>query len=157
MKRLLLSVVALLAGCARSEDPSAAAPDSNQIERLASPKEEEPDFEASARLEPLRIDDVANLLVVPRCTFNRNEELLISGSRAEVVARIGGQVRHLPAAGPVGPTGGFFEDRELSISVGRTADGEGAEREVGDAPARAATTNRTTNVQSEAGGVWSCQ
>jgi hypothetical protein len=56
----------------------------------------------------------------------------------------------------MGPTGGFFEDRHVSISVGRTGEvpvGEGA---AGSWPGRIIITNRRTNVDMRLDGAWRC-
>ena len=46
--------------------------------------------------------------------------MLLAATPSDAIARIGGQLLHFAHAAPVGPSGGFFEDRQTSISVGRT-------------------------------------
>jgi hypothetical protein len=56
----------------------------------------------------------------------------------------------------VGPTGGFFEDRRVSISVGRTGEVAPAAGAAGPWRARITVTNRRANAQVELDGVWRC-
>ena len=63
---------------------------------------------------------------------------------------------HFDQSSPAGPTGGYFTDRQLSISIGRTDEidpgGTGDDRW----PARLTATNRRTRAQVELTGTWRC-
>jgi hypothetical protein len=129
----------------------------NQIERLATLKAEITDPQAPARLQPLVLADLASAgIAEPACDFTRDGRMLLAVSAADAVARVAGTLHHFAHASPAGPTGGFFEDRQISVSVGRTgeiAPGEGA---AGSWPGRITVTNRRAEAQIELDGVWRC-
>ncbi|HKR25293.1 MAG TPA: hypothetical protein VJS15_08550, partial [Allosphingosinicella sp.] len=72
----------------------------------------------------------------------------------DAIARIEGRLLHFTHSSPIGPTGGFFEDRQLSISIGRV--GEAPLEGVDSWPARITVTNRRGEARSELSGVWRC-
>ena len=157
--RTLGFALLLLAGCGGSgvvgDDEGVTT---NQIERLSTPGEPVVDRQASARLQPIGLDDLDRAgLPDPACDFSRNGRMLLAAASNDAVAKIGGTIIHLTHSGPVGPSGGFFEDRQLSISVGRTeaAAGEAVGATAGW-PARIAVTNRRTRAQTEMQGIWRC-
>ncbi len=160
MRTLGLALLMLAgAGCGDSglvgEDGGVTA---NQIERLSTPGEEVVDPQATARLQPIGLDDLDQAgLRDPACDFSRNGRMLLAVTSDDAVAKIGGAILHLTHSGPVGPSGGFFEDRQLSISVGRTdaaaADAVGA---AAGWPARITATNRRTEAQIDLEGIWRC-
>jgi hypothetical protein len=129
----------------------------NQIERLSTPEVENPDPQAAARPQPLRRADLDRAgLAAPACAFGRNGRMLLAISPGDAIARVAGTLHHLTHSSPAGPTGGFFEDRQISISVGRTGAvpvGQGA---AGTWPARITVTNRRAEAQVELDGVWRC-
>ena len=158
MKPVLLLSLLLLSGCGDQEEGEGAPPaDINQIERLSTPDQEEVDPLATARLQPLSAEDIAQAgLTANGCNFRSGASLLLATGDSDSIARIGGRVVHLVQSSPVGPSGGFFEDRGLSISIGRTEAGAAAMEGVATA-ARATVTNRRTEAQTELTGIWSCR
>jgi hypothetical protein len=72
------------------------------------------------------------------------------------MARVAGTLHHFAHASPAGPTGGFFEDRQVSISVGRTGAIVPGEELRGSWPGRITVTNRRAHAQVELDGVWRC-
>ena len=158
MKRALPILLLLLSACGGDgEEARGAPPDTNQIERLATPEEVEEDPQASARLQPLTPEDVAQAgLSASGCSFRSGSSLLVATGGSDSIARVGGQLVHLIQSSPVGPSGGFFEDRGLSISIGRTEAVAAADERLAS-PARATITNRRTQAQVELNGVWSCR
>ena len=58
------------------------------------------------------------------------------------------QTLHFTHSAPVGPSGGFFEDRQVSISVGRTDPPKRRRGDVIGWPARITVTNRRTGARS---------
>ena len=158
MKPVLLLSLLLLSGCGEEEKGEGAPPaDINQIERLSTPEDEEQDPQATARLQPLTAEDIAQAgLTVHGCSFRSGAALLVATGDSDSIARIGGRVVHLVQSSPVGPSGGFFEDRGLSISIGRT-DAEAAGTAGVASAARATVTNRRTEAQTRLTGIWSCR
>lgn len=150
-------LTALLAGCG-GQAPDNAVVTANQIERLSTPKLEKADPSATARLEPLSAADLElEGLRGARCGFtDDSRRLLLAANASDAIVRIQGELRHLAHSAPFGPTGGFFEDRQLSVSVGRTSESATAAEEASSWPARITVTNRRTEVQHEMQGFWTC-
>ena len=157
MRPVGLAAIALLAGCGSPGEPSNGVADTNQIERLSTPKEEKPDPQASVRLQTLGADDVQREgLSGPGCWFDRDGEMLLAAFGSDSLIRIGGELRHMIHSAPVGPTGGFFEDRRLSVSVGRDNESGTVAGGATSWPARATVTNRRTQAQLKLRGTWTC-
>ena len=152
-----IALLATLVGCNPAGEPSNGTADANQIQRLARPKVEKQDPRATARLQPLTQEDLEHEgLVGAGCLFRRDGQLLLAAIGSDALVRIAGQRRHLVQSAPVDPSGGFFEDRQLSISVGRT-DENGAPGDGGTIwPARLKVTNRRTEAEVELQGFWTC-
>ena len=146
--RIAAAIALLLpAACGEGDGAGNRAPSENQIARLSTPKVEQVDRQAPARLQPLAPGDLAQAgLADPVCDFSRDGRMLFAVSAADAIARVGGTLLHFAHSGSMGPTGGFFEDRQVSVSVGR----------VGEAPARITVTNRRADAQTELEGVWRC-
>jgi hypothetical protein len=154
MRAAAAALALLLAGCGQgSPAGNGAGPGENEIRRLSTPEVEVADPQAAARPQPLRVADVA-AMPAPGCAFGREGRMLLAASAGGAVARVDGRLLHLTHAAPMGPSGGFFEDRQISISVGRIGDITAhAERW----PARMTITNRRAEAQIEYDGVWRCR
>jgi hypothetical protein len=150
-----LAIALLLASCGqRGEAPRGGASE-NQIKQLSTPEKEEIDPHAAARIAPLAPEDLA-ALGPSSCDFSRGGHVLLAATPSDAVARVAGRLRHFTHSSPMGPTGGFFEDRQVSISIGRTGEvptGEGAE---GSWPGRIIITNRRANADMRLDGAWRC-
>ena len=149
--------VFILAGCGADAVGEGEA-STNQIERLSSPVPEPvTDPNASARLQPIDSGDVTHEgLGGPGCGFSSGGNMLLAATAVDAIARIGGALRHFTHSAPVGPSGGFFEDRQMSISVGRTDAAAAAPDAAAGWPARITITNRRTGAQVEMDGIWRC-
>jgi len=152
-----LLTVLLAAACGSAGDgTSGNAADTNQIERLATPRVEKADPKASVRLQAIEEADIATEgMSAAGCRFIRDGRMLLASAGSDALIRIAGKLRHLIHSAPVGSTGGFFEDRQLSVSVGRDRDvpiSDGTP----SGPARITITNRRTEAQIELRGVWTC-
>ena len=151
-----LLALLLLAGCGETGSGNGAAT-ANQIERLSTPAVENRDPRASARLQPITLADLDREgLAGPGCDFSSEGRMLLAAVGSNAIVRIEGEIRHLLHSAPVGPTGGFFEDRQLSVSVGRTAESGTTAGEADSWPARVTVTNRRTEMQQELNGLWTC-
>jgi hypothetical protein len=157
--RAVLALSLLLAGCGERAGVGNRGPSENQIERLSTPKAEEVvDRQAAARPQPLALADLEQAgLAVPACEFGRDGRRLFAVSANDAIARIGGVVRHFAHASPAGPTGGFFEDRQVSVSVGRVGAVPAGQTAAGAWPARITVTNRRADAQIELEGIWRCR
>jgi hypothetical protein len=95
----------------------------NSIEAVHELKTEEEKAAARSRLGVL---DEAELGLEyrrnPSCRLKRGNLLLLVARQRGAIARIDGALRPLGIAGPVGPSGGFFEAPGITVSVGRRAE-----------------------------------
>jgi len=143
----------LLAGCGEgSAVNNGEGPSEDEIRRLSTPEVEVIDPQRPVRPQPLKIADLAPM-PAPVCAFGRGGKMLLAANAGEAIARIRGRLRHLAQRAPLGPSGGFFADGRISISVGRVG---GASGDIGAWPARITITNRRAGAQMEIEGVWRC-
>jgi len=145
----------LLAGCGGGPDGGNAEITTNQLERLATARAEPVvDRQRAARPQPLlRADLEGAAMARPACDFSKTGHMLLAVTADDAIARIDGRLYHFNHSSPAGPTGGYFEDRQLSISIGRVADTTGR---TGRWTARMTSTNRRANAQVEIVGTWRC-
>jgi len=156
MKVVPLLALLVVAGCGSSGGEAEGSANTSQIERLSTPKVKQPDPRATAQLQPVTAEDLLQEgLVGAGCTFRRDGAMLLASVGSDALVRHAGELRHLIHSAPVGATGGFFEDRHLSVSIGRTSEA-GAAGEASGWPARITITNRRTEAQVELRGVWTC-
>jgi hypothetical protein len=154
MRPVAAAFALLLAACGQgSPAGNDAGPSENEIRRLSTPEIEVADPQAAARPQPLKVGDLA-AMPAPACAFGREGRMLLAATAGEAIARVNGRLLHLTHAAPMGPTGGFFEDRQISISVGRVGETMAG---AGRWPARMTVTNRRAEAQLEYGGVWRCR
>ena len=153
-----LALCLLLAGCGQREVPvSNGGANEAEIQRLSTPKEVVVDSQAAARMRPLSLADLDQAgMQTPLCDFSRDGRMLLAVSTADALAHVGGTLRHFAHSSPAGPTGGFFEDRQVSISVGRVGEIAPGEGPPGSWPGRITVTNRRARAQIELDGVWHC-
>lgn len=134
----------LAAGCGDTGGNDAPAVD--EIERLSTPENVAENVVEPARLDPLGNASLSAMgAMAARCRFEGPVGTLLVAGGDSGVAMVDGAPRQLVATAPAAPTGGFFEDRQISISVGRTAAGD-----------RLTLTNRRTQAQAEITGRWMC-
>lgn len=145
----ILSWIVLAAGCGQ-EKPLPEGPDLDEIQRLSTPSDNSPPPGWSVRLEPLEATPGET------CRFGAGEHILLASDGVGARARMRGEERRLTLSGPIGPTGGFFEDRQISISVGRVAS-TGASVQGPAQQARLTITNRRTGEEGRIGGIWTCE
>ena len=156
MRLLAAVLLALVTSCGGGDDETGQAT-TNQIERLSTPKEVRRDPQASARLQPLTTADLErDSMTGAGCNFSRDGRMFLAAVDSNAIVRVGGEIRHLIQSAQVGPSGGFFEDRHLSVSVGRTDEALDMPEEAKSWPARITVTNRRTEVQRRQRGVWTC-
>jgi hypothetical protein len=153
MRAAAAFALVLLAGCG-DEGPvgNGKGPSEDEIRRLSTPEVEVIDPQRPVRPQPLKVADLAPM-PAPVCAFGRGGKMLLAASEREAIARIRGRLRHLAHRAPLGPSGGFFADGRISISVGRLG---GTSGDTGAWPARITITNRRAGAQMEIEGVWRC-
>ena len=146
MRRALLLCAVLLGACDRnSPGVDDDKVNTQMLERVAVQRNETVDIGASARLEPLPASEVPAQGAA--CAFFRGGRVLVIAVGNGARARIAGTARTFRAAGPIGPAGGFWRDRELAISIGAES----------GQPTRARVTNRLTEAQEDQLGQWQCR
>jgi hypothetical protein len=152
----IAALALMLAGCGGPDDVGDnAVVSANQIERLSTPKVENVDLQGSVRLVPLGLPDLDEAgMPDPACDFTRGGQMLLAATSGDAIARIEGRLFHFTLSSPMGPSGGFFEDRQVSISIGRV--GEAPLEGEDGWPARLTVTNRRTEARAELSGVWRC-
>jgi len=153
--RASAALILLLAGCGGErvvgENRGVTA---NQIARLSTPEVEIADPQAVVRPQPLKVADFGGAqMPAPDCAFGRNGRMLLAATAGDAIARVNGRLLHFTHSAPMGPSGGFFEDRQVSISVGGTS---ATAADAGRWPARITVTNRRADAQIELEGVWRC-
>jgi hypothetical protein len=153
--RAALAIAMLLAGCGQGGETVRGGASENQIKQLSTPEKEVVDPHAAARIAPLAAEDLA-ALGPSSCDFSRGGHILLAATPADAIARVAGQLRHFTHSSPMGPTGGFFEDRQISISVGRTGAPVPGEEAAGRWPGRIIITNRRANADMRLDGAWRC-
>ena len=157
MRAAAALALALLAGCGSGGGDAEGSADTNQIERVSTPKVEKPDPGATAQLQPVTTGDLEREgMLGAGCAFTREGRILIASVGSDALVRHAGELRHLIHSAPVGATGGFFEDRQLSISVGRIGEIDTVDANAGHWAARITITNRRANARVEQNGVWRC-
>jgi hypothetical protein len=147
----------LVAGCGGEAPIANGTANETQIQRLSTPKQVVVDTQAAARLQPLVLADLDLAgMTSPSCDFSRNGQMLLAVSPSDAIARVANTLRHFAHASPAGPTGGFLEDRQVSISVGRIGEVIPGQSEAGSWPGRITVTNRRARAQIELDGIWRC-
>ena len=150
--RAVLALALLAAGCGEAPQP----PSEDQLANLSSPAEPPPaDPRDAIRLAPLSRSDVA-AFGPGSCRFAAGGRVLVAADQQDSIARVGGRLLHFAQSSPVGPTGGFFEDRQISLSIGRVQSAEGPVATAAGWPALLTVTNRRDDVQIELSGYWRC-
>ena len=126
--RAALALLCLAAAACGKADDNEAAPQlppdqlANTIETLheARPAEE-------PQGTPQRMGFLADSEVPPEyrtgkaCRLEQKGRLALIAAAPGALARIDGKLVRLPTAGPVGPSGGYWEAPGLTISIGRRA------------------------------------
>lgn len=143
MRPALGAVLLGLAGCGGG-DPQV---NSAQLNRIAFQRNELVDVGLTARLQPLGAFAAPADYRGPVCRFSRGADTLVVAFGNAAAARIDGRLRGFRAEAMVGPTGGFYRDEELALSIGVAP----------NAPARARVTNRLTEAREDAEGSWVCE
>jgi hypothetical protein len=155
--RPALVLCLLAAGCGHDVPVSNGSANAAEIQRLSTPKQVVVDSQAEARPQPLTAEDLARAgMVGPPCDFSRGRQMLLAVTAGDAIATVAGTFHHFAHASPAGPTGGFFEDRQVSISVGRIGAIMPGEGTAGSWPGRITVTDRRAHAQLELDGIWRC-
>ena len=153
---LLTLTTALVAACGPRGNAPAQGVAANDIARLATPEKEEHDPMASARPQNITSEELGRAaLLGSGCRFSHEDSLLLAEAGADAIVKIEGSIRHLRPTAPLTGSGGFFEDGEIAVSIGR--EHEAVENGgVGSWPAQMGVTNRRTHARVREQGIWTC-
>ena len=102
------------------------------------------------RLGALRPEDSRTLGARPACRLTRGADTLVLAGGGNAVARVDGQLRRIPQAGPVEASGAFFRDPAISISVGAP------DPRLGPGPAGVTLSGAGDDPPQKIDAVWSC-
>jgi hypothetical protein len=121
-----LAIALLAASCGSGEDPNGSAGDVSEAELAArienvafAPTPEEAEKAAPRRLGLLEEATLPDEFRTGRsCRLTEGANLILVAAAFGAVANIDGRSARLAHAGPVGPSGGFFEAPDISVSIG---------------------------------------
>ena len=130
MRTTVLAASLLLTACGAESQSEDAGLSSNQLADLAVLDEGEPGTKEAPLIIPLQPLSLGEIQEGIRpgagCDLNQGESILMVASLdGNGLAKAGDALVRLTSDGPTGPTGGYFSGPGLSISVGRTGDGDG--------------------------------
>jgi hypothetical protein len=138
----------LLAGCHRRA-PEEATPSPVALEKAMRGNVAE-GKRPPLRLGALRPEDGRALGARAGCRLTRGADTLVLAGGGNAVARVDGQLRRIPQAGPVDASGAFFRDPAISISVGAP------DPRLGSGPAGVTVSGAGNDPPQKIDGVWSC-
>ncbi|HEX8413734.1 MAG TPA: hypothetical protein VF637_07585, partial [Sphingomicrobium sp.] len=116
----------------------------NQLEKLASGKQNAPAPPQAIHLESIGPSDVAaELEPGAGCDLRQGDRVMLVAVGSDSIVRVNGDIVHLAPSGPVGPSGAFFGTPALGVSIGRTSEAGTTVEETTNWPARVVVTDRT--------------
>jgi len=143
------ALLLLLPGCRRQAQDADASPSPVALEKAMRGNL------AEGKPPPLRIaallpEDGRALGARATCRLSRGADTYVLAGGGAAVARVDGQVRRLPQAGPTDGTGAFFRDPVISISIGAP------DPRLGTGSAGVTLSGAGTDPPQKTEGVWSC-
>ena len=115
MRAAIALTLVMLAGGCDGDRPSA---NGAQLNRIAFQQNQMADIGRTARLQPLGEFAPPADYRGPVCRFTRGTDTLVVAFGNTAAARVDGALRTLRAQAPIGPSGGFYRDNELALSIG---------------------------------------
>ena len=110
---------------------------------------------ATIGLEALEPGDLTAANLRPICMLRVGGEPVLAAEQYRALVNRRGRRIELRVEGPVGATGGFFQNEAVSISVGRPYD-RAEPDQVATGPARARLNDRRRGTSTEVDAEWSC-
>ena len=110
---------------------------------------------ATIGLEPLEPGDLVAANLRPICMLRGGGLPVLAVEQYRALINRHGRRVELRVEGPVGATGGFFQNDAISISVGRPYDRTEPDQ-VATGPARARLNDRQRSTSNEGDADWSC-
>ncbi len=106
-------------------------------------------------LETLEPGDLVAANLRPICMLRIGGQPVLAAEQYRALVNRRGRRIELRVEGPVGATGGFFQNDAISVSVGRPYD-RSAPDQVAAGPARARLNDRPQGTSNEVDADWSC-
>ncbi|HEY0326310.1 MAG TPA: hypothetical protein VGC46_10110 [Allosphingosinicella sp.] len=151
-----LGAVLMLAACGPSEQDRGLSEEEINALGLGSNKSAEVlPTPATIGLDTLAADDLTAANVRPICMLRIGGEPVLAAEQYRAIVSRHGRRIELRVEGPVGGTGGFFQNDAISISVGRPYD-RTEPNQVATGPARARLNDRQRGTSNEVDADWSC-
>jgi len=110
---------------------------------------------ATVGLEAIEPGDLTAANLRPICMLRVGGEPVLAAEQYRALVHRRGRAIELRVEGPVGATGGFFQNEAISVSVGRPYD-RTAPDQVAAGPARARLNDRQRGTSNEGDADWSC-
>ncbi len=146
----------ILAACGPSQqDRGLTEEEINALGLGANKSEAAAPTPATIGLEPIEPGDLVAANLRPICMLRVGGEPVLAAEQYRALVHRRGRAIELRVEGPVGATGGFFQNDAISISVGRPYD-RTAPNQVATGPARARLNDRRRGTSSEVDADWSC-
>ena len=153
------TVAALFAaGCQYEPEFKDSGLSGNQLEKLASGKQDQPAPPQAIDLEKIGLSDIAaELEPGAGCDLRQGDRVMLVAVQGDAIVRVNGDIVHLVLSGPFSPSGGFFTAPALSVSIGRTSEAGTTLGETTSWPARVVVTDRTgVRPPNEFEALWTC-
>ena len=151
-----LGAVLLLAACGPSQhDRGLSEEEINALGLGANKSAEALPTPATIGLDTLAADDLTAANVRPICMLRIGGEPVLAAEQYRALVSRHGRRIELRVEGPVGATGGFFQNDAISVSVGRPYD-RAEPDQVTTGPARARLHDRQRGTSNEVDADWSC-
>jgi hypothetical protein len=151
-----IGAMLILAGCGPSEhDRGLTEEEINALGLGANKSAAAEPAPATIGLEALNPGDLTGANLRPICMLRIGGQPVLAAERYRALVNRHGRSVELRVEGPVGATGGFFQNKAISISVGRPYDRSDPDQ-VAAGPARARLNDRSRGTSNEVDADWSC-
>ena len=148
--------VLILAACGPSQqDRGLTEEEINALGLGANKSEAVEPTPATIGLERVEPADLAAANLRPVCMLRIGGEPVLAAEQYRALVHRHGRAVELRVEGPVGATGGFFQNDAISVSVGRPYDRAEPDG-VATGPARARLNDRQRGSSTEVDADWSC-
>ncbi|MFN3725429.1 MAG: hypothetical protein ACK4SZ_03910 [Allosphingosinicella sp.] len=148
--------ILILAGCGPSQqDRGLTEEEINALGLGANKSVAAEPTPATIGLETLEPGDLTAANLRPICMLRVGGEPVLAAEQYRALVSRHGRKVDLRVEGPVGATGGFFQNDAISVSVGRPYD-RAEPDQVATGPARARLNDRRRGTSNEVDADWSC-
>ena len=152
----VVSLALLLAACGPSgQERGLSEEEINALGLGHNASTEKAPTPSSIGLDPLAPEDLVAANMRPGCMLRVGGQPVLAAEQYRALVNRYGQRTELSVDGPVGATGGFFQNQNISVSVGRPYDRADPDQ-LPSGPARVRLNDRRQNTSTEVEADWSC-